>query len=318
MAIDPWEHVRVGSTDVRPSVAPSGAPAVSVPAASVPMIDAHHHLWDPARADYPWMTRELDPIRRAFGPGDLRPELEQHGIAATVLVQARSSLDESRELLAVAAQEPFIAGVVAWVDLCARDVGEVIAELRTGVGGDRLLGVTHQVHDEPDPDWLCRADVRRGLAAVQAAGLAFDLLVRARELPAAIDTCRRFPALRFVLDHLAKPPIAAGDLTEWGRAIIPLAELPNVTAKLSGLVTQADWRSWSIDDLRHPVELAVDAFGPQRLMLGSDWPVCLLAGTYADVREAALDLLADLPAHELAEVTGGTAIRTYRLRLRGS
>ena len=285
------------------------------PAVSVPVIDAHHHLWDPARAEYPWMTSELDPIRRAFGPDDLRPELERHGIAATVVVQTRSSLDESRELLATAAHETFIAGVVAWVDLSARDVAEVIAGLRTGAGGDWLIGVRHQVHDEPDPDWLRRPDVRRGLAAVEAAGLAFDLLVRARELPAAVDTCRRFPTLRFVLDHLAKPPIAVGDLTQWGRAIIPLAELPNVTAKISGLVTEADWRSWSIDDLRHPIELAVDAFGPRRLMLGSDWPVCLLAGSYADVREAALDLLAELPGNELSEITGGTALRTYRLHM---
>ena len=277
----------------------------------LPRIDAHHHFWE--RAEYPWMTDEMAVIRRAFGPDDLRAELDAQGIDASVVVQTRTSLDESHELLAIAADQPFVAGVVAWVDLTAADVADVIAGLRIGPGGQRLVGIRHLVHDEPDPDWLLRADVRRGLAAVEAAGLAFDLLVRSRELPAAFATARRFPRLSLVLDHLAKPPIASGDITAWARGLLPLAELPNVSAKISGLVTEAAWHSWSIDDLRQPVELAVDAFGPHRLMLGSDWPVCLLAGTYADIRAATLELLAELPPHDLDEIMGGTAVRVYHL-----
>lgn len=279
----------------------------------VPAIDAHQHFWDPARADYPFLTDELAAIRRAFGPDDLRPHLLAEGIERTLLVQTRSSLEETRELLALADREPFIGGVVGWVDLADPDVAGSIAELQASPGGEHLVAIRHQVHDEPDPDWLRRPDVRRGLAAVEAADLAFDLLVRTRELPAAIETVRAFPGLRFVLDHLAKPPLASGDLSAWGPLILHLAELPNVTAKVSGLVTEADWRSWSIDDLRGPVELAVDAFGASRLMLGSDWPVCLLAGAYGDVLGATRELLAELPVAEREDILGATAARVYRL-----
>lgn len=282
---------------------------------AAPRIDAHHHFWDPGRAEYTFMTAALEPIRRPFGPADLRPLIEADGIDGSVLVQTRSSMDETREFLATAVAAPFVVGVVGWVDLIARDVADAIAELRAGEGGDRLVAIRHQVHDEPDPDWLRRPDVRRGLAAVRDAGLAYDLLVRTRELPAALDAVRALPDLPFVLDHLAKPPIADGDLTDWARALLPLAELPNVAVKVSGLVTEAEWHSWSIDDLRHPVELAVDAFGPRRVMIGSDWPVCLLAGSYAEVMGAARALLADLLDRDLDEVLGGTAVRTYGLTL---
>ncbi len=163
---------------------------------------------------------------------------------------------------------------------------------------------------------MLRADVRRGLAAVEAANLVFDLQVRTRELAAAGEVCAAFPGLRFVLDHLGRPPIASGDLSTWGRALLPLAELPNVSAKISGLVTEADWLTWSIDDLRDPVELAVDAFGPHRLMLGSDWPLCLLAGSYTDVVDSVRYLLAELPAHEQDQIRGLTAVRVYRLSQR--
>ncbi|CAN5676165.1 amidohydrolase family protein [soil metagenome] len=278
-----------------------------------PAIDAHQHFWDPARVDYAFLTDELEPIRRAFGPDDLRPHLATEGIAATLLVQTRSSLDETREFLVLAALEPFIGGVVGWVDLTAADVAHALAVLRASPVGEHLLAIRHQVHDEPDADWLRRSDVRRGLAAVEAADLAYDLLVRTREMPAAIDTVRAFPGLRFVLDHLAKPPIASGDLSAWAPAILALAELPNVTAKISGLVTEADWRSWSIDDLRGPVELVVDAFGPSRLMLGSDWPVCLLAGAYGDVLGATRELLAELSAADRDDILGATAARAYRI-----
>jgi L-fuconolactonase len=228
-------------------------------------------------------------------------------------VQLTPSAEETVRLLATADEVPWVHGVVGWVDLTADDVAARIEALRAGPGGRWLVGLRHRVHDEADPEWLCRVDVRRGLAAVEAAGLAFDLQVRTRELPAAYDTCAALPEMRFVLDHLARPPIASGDLSAWGRALLPLGELPNVSAKICGLVTEADWLTWSIDDLRHPVELAVDAFGPSRLMLASDWPVCLLAGSYSDVIDSVRYMLAELPAHEQDEIRGGTAVRVYRL-----
>ena len=206
-----------------------------------PVIDAHHHLWDPGRAEYPWMTDAVAPIIRPFGVEDLAPLLLGAGVDGTVVVQARQDLAETRELLVIAAGTPFIVGVVGWVDLTAEDVGATIAALQAGPGGDRLVGIRHQVHDEPDPDWLSRAEVRRGLEAVEAARLAYDLLIRSREVPAASAVVQDMPNLRFVVDHLAKPPIRERSLTAWATGLRGLAARPNVWAKLSGLVTEADW-----------------------------------------------------------------------------
>jgi L-fuconolactonase len=282
---------------------------------TLPAVDAHQQFWDPEWAHHHPLAPELATFRRTFGPDDLLPELELEGMTGSVLVQALPSLSETHELLALAAALPFVLGVVGWLDLTRPDVAEVIDELRAGPGGGRLVGLCHCLHDEVDGEWLARADVRRGLAAVAAAGLPFDIAVRTPALPAVYRAAESLPNLRFVLDHLARPPIASGDLTAWGRAMLTLAELPNVHAKLSGLVTEADWHTWCIDDLRHPVELAVDAFGAERLMLGSDWPRCLLAGSYSDAIESVRYLVAELTAYEQAEIRGGTAARVYRLDL---
>lgn len=278
-----------------------------------PVIDAHQHLWDASHVEELPASTAWDPLRRPLGPEDLALELESEGMNGSVLVQTRPSIEQSAELLGLAAAVPWIRGVVGWVDLRSPSVADDIERLRSGPGGWLLVGLRHPVEDEPDADWLRRDDVGRGLAAVERAGLVFDLQVGTRELPAAVEVCTGFPRTRFVLDHLARPPIASGDLSAWGRALLPLGELPNVCAKLSGLVTAADWLTWSLDDLRHPVELAVDAFGPERLMLGSDWPICLLAGTYADAIDSVRYLLAELPTHLQDEVRGGTAVRVYRL-----
>jgi L-fuconolactonase len=280
----------------------------------VTTVDAHHHFWDPATADYPWLTDDLAPIRRAFGPTDLAPLLRESRIDQTVVVQTRSSHDETRDFLATAAAHPFIAGVVGWVDLTEPSVGDDLTALRAGPGGDRLVGIRHQVQDEPDPEWLGRADVRRGLGEVASAGLAYDLLVRTRELPAAIDAAAALPGLRFVLDHAAKPPIASRVREPWTTLIRRLARLENVSCKLSGLVTEADWATWKPDHLRPYVETVLEAFGPARVMFGSDWPVCLLAASYERVVETATELTRELTATERARVFGGTAIETYELR----
>jgi len=277
------------------------------------IVDAHHHFWDPATADYPWLTDELASIRRAFGPADLAPELEAAGVEATVLVQTRSSVDETVEFLATAATTSFVRGVVGWVDLTDPAVTDVIARLRDAPGGDRLVGIRHQAHDEPDPDWLVRDDVVRGIAAVGSAGLVYDLLVRPRELPAALALARRLPDVRFVIDHLAKPAIASGELGPWDARMATFRELDHVSCKVSGMVTEADWSSWKPRDLQPYVDQVVDVFGPNRLLFGSDWPVCLLAASYGEVVAAARDTLAGLSESERAQVFGGTAATAYRL-----
>jgi L-fuconolactonase len=277
-------------------------------------IDAHHHFWDPARYSYPWMAGDaMDPVRRAFTPNDLRGPLDEARIDGTVLVQTLSSPQETREFLELAAATGFVRGVVGWADLTSPGVGDDLDALLDGPDGRWLVGVRHQVHDEPDPDWLIRADVRRGLAAVEARGLTYDLLVRARELPAVVDTAREFPGLQFILDHIAKPRIADGRDDRWSRRMPALAAQPNVAVKLSGMVTEADWTTWSPRDLRPFVGQVAEWFGVQRLMFGSDWPVCLLAGSYQDVLDGLVDVLSDMTPAELDQVLGVNARRVYQL-----
>jgi L-fuconolactonase len=277
-------------------------------------IDAHQHFWDPARYSYPWMAGDaMDPVRRAFAPDDLRGPLGEEQIDGTVLVQTLSSAQETREFLHLAAATGFVHGVVGWVDLTSPGVADDLDALLDGAAGRWLAGIRHQVHDEPDPDWLARADVRRGLAAVQARGLTYDLLIRARELPAAVDTVRNFPGLQFVLDHIAKPRIADGRDDPWSQRMPALAAQPNVAVKLSGMVTEADWATWSVPALRPFVSKVVGWFGVQRLMFGSDWPVCLLAGSYHAVLAGLIDALPAMSPAELDQVLGLNALRVYRL-----
>jgi L-fuconolactonase len=263
------------------------------------------------------MTDELAAIRRPFGMADLAPLLDRAGVDATIVVQARSSLDESHELLATAAAWDRIAGVVAWADLTSPSIGDDLAALRAAVGGRRLVGIRHQVHDEPDPDWLLRPDVVRGLVAVASAGLAYDLLVRARELPAALEIARTIPGLRLVIDHLAKPPIRAGGTAPWSERLAPFGALPNVWCKLSGLLTEAGWSAWRVDDLRPAVDLALALFGPDRLVFGTDWPVSLLAAPYEVVVATTRELIDGLSGDERAAVMGGSAVEVYALHRAG-
>jgi L-fuconolactonase len=247
------------------------------------MIDAHHHLWDPARREYPWMGDELRAIRRRFGPDDLRPLLVDNAIDQTILVQTVSNVDETREFLDTAAKTDFIAGVVGWVDLTSPSVADTIASLV----GDLLVGIRHQVHDEPDPNWLLRDDVQRGIDQVGRAGMVYDLLVRTRELPTALETVRRHKDMSFVIDHAAKPRIAGLSWdADWEKALAPFSEEANVACKLSGLVTEASWKSWTPEQLEPYVKRVVAWFGAERCMFGSDWPVCLVAATYDQVVDA--------------------------------
>jgi L-fuconolactonase len=276
------------------------------------VVDAHQHFWDPSREVYPWMTGELAPIRRRFAPGDLGPLLAANGVDRTVLVQTISTEDETREFLATAGGREFIAGVVGWVNLTASDVSERIAALRAASGGAKLVGIRHQVHDEPDADWLNRPDVRRGIAAVGRAGLAYDVLVRTRELPAAHALVRAMPDMRFVVDHIAKPAIASGAIDEWSEGMAPLASLPNVFCKLSGMATEAG-KGWRVRDLVPYVSRVLDWFGAERCMFGSDWPVCLLVASYAEVLNACRQAIGDVSAAERDRIFGETAIAFYQL-----
>ncbi|MEC4016694.1 amidohydrolase family protein [Streptomyces sp. H27-D2] len=281
-----------------------------------PRVDAHHHLWDLARRDQPWMDGPwADPIRRTYALGDLEDALTGHSIEATVVVQASSSYDETRELLALAGRPNRIAGVVGWADLTDPELPAVLFGLRAGPGGERLVGIRHQVQDEPDPRWLARADVRRGLALLAEEGLVYDLLVTPRELPAAVEAARALPQLEFVLDHGGKPSIADGGRQPWADGITGTAALPNVVCKLSGLVTEADWAKWGPDQVLPYARHLLDAFGPGRVLFGSDWPVCTLAAPYDQVLALAEWATAHLTGREHAAVLGGNAARTYRLAL---
>ncbi|TDD88328.1 amidohydrolase [Actinomadura darangshiensis] len=274
-------------------------------------IDAHHHLWDTAARDHAWMDGPwADPIRGRF---DTVRYTETAGaeVAESIVVQALHDEHETADLLA-GAGEP-VAGVVGWVDLTAPDVAERLAKLRDGECGRRLVGIRHLVQDEPDPRWLLREDTLRGVRAVRDAGLVYDVLIRPPQADAALEFARRLPEIRLVLDHLGKPDIAGGVWEPWASWITAMAALPNVTVKLSGLVTEAA-PGWRADDLLLYARHALAAFGPERTMYGSDWPVCTLAAPHEQVAEIADRACADLDAAGHDAVFGGTAGRVYGLR----
>lgn len=277
-------------------------------------IDSHHHFWDPSRHAYPWLTDAT--LARAFGPADLRPHLDANRIDGTILVQTLSDIEETRGFLDTAAETGFVSGVVGWVDLTDPWMPGTLTELRASEHGHYLVGIRHQLHDEDDPDWVLRETVQANLQVVADARLVYDLLVRTRELPAAITVARDFPHLRFVIDHIAKPPIASGEIGDWSTLMHEFAGLENVACKLSGMVTEADPERWTPDDLKPYVTTVYEIFGRDRLMFGSDWPVCLLAAEYDRVAETLRTVLDDLGVLDditEAAIFGNTAIHWYRL-----
>ena len=274
-------------------------------------VDSHHHLWDLSRRDQPWTAAPgFGPIRRTFGVADLARAVAGTDVQRTVLVQVLNSTAETRDLLALAATSDLIAGVVGWVDLSDPEAGGKVAG---------LVGVRHQMQAEPDPgEWLARPAVQRGLAALARAGLPYDLMIRPAQYDVAARTVAAHPDLTFVLDHLGKPPIAAGPLEPWATGIRALARHPNVYCKLSGLVTVADHARWTVADIRPYTDVAIGAFGPDRVMFGSDWPVCLLAASYERVVTLVQELTAGLTATERDGIFGGTATAVYGLAATGS
>jgi L-fuconolactonase len=269
------------------------------------MIDSHQHFWQLGHFDYPWMSSDLGVLYRDYLPDDLEPILAQNGVDKTVLVQASNSVAETRWLLELADANPFIAGVVGWVDLMSADL-----ELSTH---PKFKGARHLVESEPSDDWLIRPAVLSGLKKLSARGCTYDLLVHTRHLkyvPRVAETC---PELQLVVDHLAKPPIAKNEINEWAHAMRPVAAFPNIYCKLSGLVTEANWTSWQTEDLRPYVDEALNLFGTDRMMFGSDYPVCLLASSYDRVLGSFQELLKDLSDPDRDKIFSRNAQRFYRL-----
>lgn len=281
-------------------------------------IDAHHHLWDLDRRPQPW-TDDLPVLRRSFTFDELAPQLRDQDVTATVVVHTVASLAETHELLALAAAEPQVAGVVGWLDLEAPDLEETVTAACEGAGGRHLVGARHQLQVEPDKAWLDRPAVRRGLATLARHGLVWDLVISPDQLAGAARTVAALPELSFVLDHAGKPPIARSeprDLGAWSRDLGVLATMDNVAVKLSGLVTEAAWDAWRVDDLRPVAETVLELFGPERTMFGSDWPVCLLADAdYERVVATFDELVAQLADGEREQVWGGTARNVYGLEI---
>lgn len=275
-------------------------------------IDAHQHFWCYSATEYPWIGNGMERLAHDHLPADLAPLAAAEGIAGTVAVQARQSLAESRWLLELAAADPLIRGVVGWVDLRSTHVAD---QLREFAERPKFVGVRHVVQDEADPRFLLGDSFLHGIRQLATFGLTYDLLLYPHQLPAAVEFVGRFPEQPFVLDHLAKPRIKAGELDPWRHDLEALATHANVLCKLSGLVTEADWHGWKRTDFTPYLEVALEAFGPQRLMIGSDWPVCTLAAEYADTVGIVREFLAPLSEPEREAIEGGNAARFYALDL---
>ncbi len=275
------------------------------------MIDAHHHCWRYVPAEFPWIDDGSAMLQRDFSMEEFTGEMDAAGVKGCIAVQARQSLVETRWLLELARRHPRILGVVGWVPLADPGVGGLLDGFAAERG--RLVGARHVLHDERDGDFLSRPEIDRGIGLLAARGLAYDLLVRERELPAALACVKRHVDMHFIIDHAAKPRIAQREFEPWRERIRALARLPHVWCKLSGLVTEADKHAWAVDDLRPYASIVIEAFGPRRVLFGSDWPVCLDGTDYARWLRTVGDLISALSASERADILGGAARRAYRL-----
>lgn len=274
-------------------------------------IDAHQHFWHYEPARDTWITDEMGVLKRDYLAQELLPELRANGMDASVAVQAAQSEQETEFLLSFAAKHREIAGVVGWANLCAPDIADQLAKLR---GREKLCGFRHIAQSEPDDRFLVRADFLRGVWLLGQHGFTYDILIYPKQLPAAIELAGRLPGQRFVLDHIAKPEIKNRRLEPWAAHIRELAGCPNVFCKLSGLVTEADWGGWKAEDFRPYLDVVFESFGTERLMFGSDWPVCLLAGSYKQVVELIAAYVERRPEKERAAIFGENAARFYEVR----
>ncbi len=274
-------------------------------------IDSHQHFWHYNPAEHVWMNDSMAILKKDFLPQDLAPLLERAGIAGTVAVQARQNLQETEWLLELAGRYNFIKGVVGWVDLRSP---QVRAQLETYAHHPKLKGVRHVVHDEPDDYFMLQPEFLRGLALLRDFNLTYDLLLFPRHLPVALEVVKQFPGQKFVVDHIAKPAIKTKARSPWDSDLQALAQCENVYCKISGMVTEAAWGAWEAADFYPYLEVVFDCFGPNRLMFGSDWPVCTLSGSYEQVAALVLEYLRQLPGQAQEKVMGQTAVEFYGLR----
>jgi len=271
-------------------------------------IDAHQHFWHYDPQQHVWMTDRMDVLRRDYLPSDLAPLLKQVAFDGTIAVQARQMLEETEWLLKLAHEHEFIKGVVGWVDLRSPDVARQIEMYSRS---PKLVGVRHVVHDEPDDRFMRREDFRRGIGQLQGTGLVYDLLLFPRHLPVAVELVEEFPDQVFVLDHIAKPAIKERRISGWKEDLKILARHPGVYCKLSGMVTEAEWKGWKADEFKPYLDVVFDAFGAERLMIGSDWPVCTLSGDYAATMKLVIDHVAQFPPPVRNNILGATCARVY-------
>jgi L-fuconolactonase len=274
-------------------------------------IDAHQHFWRYVPQHYPWITDRLSRLKRDYAPADLEPLLHSIEFDGTVAVQARQDVEDTEYLLALAQREHFIKGVVGWVDLCSADLGR---QLDAFARRPKLVGVRHIVHDEPEDDYMFRGDFRAGIGKLKDYGLTYDLLLFPRHLSRAIRLVEEFPEQPFILDHIAKPLMRDNVMSPWDEDLRRLAAMPNVACKLSGLVTEANWDSWQASDIWPYLDVVVGAFGPSRLMIGSDWPVCTLAADYQATMALVIDYVERCMPGNTEAIFGGNATRIYGLR----
>jgi L-fuconolactonase len=271
-------------------------------------IDAHQHFWQYDPIQYGWITDELAAIKRDFLPTDLAQLLARSGFDGSVAVQARQHPEETRWLLEMARENDFVKGVVGWVDLRSVKLPE---QLERFAGDEKLVGVRHIVQDEPDDEFMLGTQFRRGIARLAGYGLTYDLLLHPKHLPVAVQLVREFPEQQFVLDHIAKPLIGAGALSPWAEDLRELAKFDNVWCKLSGMVTETHWKRWKPADFHPYLDVVFESFGPHRLMIGSDWPVCTLSGDYQSTIDIVTDYVSKLPLNQRDAVMGENCARFY-------
>lgn len=272
------------------------------------IIDAHQHFWRYNASKHSWISDDMEVLRADFLPPDLKKELDRAGVDGCIAVQADQSEEETDFLLELARKYSFIKGVVGWLDLRADDLEE---RLEHYTGNDYLKGIRHVIQDEPDDWFLLRAGFLRGVEKLREYNLCYDILIFARQLPVAVEFAARFPDHRFVVDHIAKPDIKEQKIVKWEEGIRELARHPKMYCKISGMVTEADWKNWKSEDFKPYLDVVFDAFSPERLMFGSDWPVCTLAVGYQEIYRLVRNYIGGLGPEEQAMILGGNAREFY-------
>jgi L-fuconolactonase len=275
-------------------------------------IDSHQHFWRYNPAEYGWISDQMKVLRRDYLPAGLWPELQRNSFHGSIAVQARQTLTETQWLLELADQNPFIKGVVGWIDLCAADAEQQILKF---VKNPRFVGVRHIIQDEPDEAFMLRAEFINGLRCLQKYDLTYDLLIFPKHLTNAIKLVDQFPGMRFVIDHLAKPLIKKQIISSWREGLIEIAHYPNTWCKISGMVTEADWQNWKYEDFVPYLDTVLESFGPDRVLIGSDWPVCTLAGNYHKVIAIVLRFIEKYSSGQQAAILGQNAKIVYKLKL---